>query len=89
MQIVCTIFAPSFMKAAFFITFIRIVTIISPEYSRLSPRIYTSLFVTVDGIALIVQSIGGGMAATTETRQGSEDGSHVMVGGIILQMARM
>ncbi|KAG8990458.1 hypothetical protein FRB94_000290 [Tulasnella sp. JGI-2019a] len=87
MQIVCTIFAPSFMTAAFFVTFVRIVTIIGPEYSRLSPRIYTALFVGVDVIALVIQSIGGGMAASANTAQGSESGSHVMVGGIILQMA--
>ncbi|KAG8990457.1 hypothetical protein FRB94_000291 [Tulasnella sp. JGI-2019a] len=87
MQIVCTIFAPSFMTAAFFITFIHIITIIGPEYSRLSPMIYSSLFVGVDVIALIIQSVGGGMAATASTHQGSANGAHVMVGGIILQMA--
>ncbi|KAG8867453.1 hypothetical protein FRB97_003337 [Tulasnella sp. 331] len=76
-----------FMTAAFFITFVRIIIIIGPEYSRLSPRIYTYLFVGVDVVALVIQSIGGGMAATANTPSGSQNGAHVMVGGIILQMA--
>ncbi|KAG9035790.1 hypothetical protein FRB95_010558 [Tulasnella sp. JGI-2019a] len=86
MQIVCTIFGPSFMTAAFFIIFVCIIRIIGPEYSRLSPRIYTYLFVGTDVTALLIQSIGGAMAATANTPSGSATGAHVMVGGIILQM---
>ncbi|KAG8995391.1 hypothetical protein FRB94_009182 [Tulasnella sp. JGI-2019a] len=86
MQVVCTIFGPSFMTAAFFIVFVRIVRIVGPEYSRLSPRIYTYLFVGTDVTALFIQSVGGGMAATANTPSGSATGAHVMVGGIILQM---
>ncbi|KAG8855594.1 hypothetical protein FRB96_006788 [Tulasnella sp. 330] len=86
MQIVCTIFGPSFMTAAFFIIFVRIIRIIGPEYSRLSPKIYTYLFVGTDVTALLIQSIGGAMAATANTPSGSATGAHVMVGGIILQM---
>ncbi|KAG8995735.1 hypothetical protein FRB94_008789 [Tulasnella sp. JGI-2019a] len=86
MQIVCTIFGPSFMTAAFFIIFVRIIRIVGPEYSRLSPRIYTYLFVGTDVTALLIQSIGGAMAATANTPSGSATGAHVMVGGIILQM---
>ncbi|KAG8980886.1 hypothetical protein FRB95_009301 [Tulasnella sp. JGI-2019a] len=86
MQIVCTIFGPSFMTAAFFIIFVRIIRIIGPEYSRLSPRIYTYLFVGTDVTALLIQSIGGAMAATANTPSGSATGAHVMVGGILLQM---
>ncbi|KAG8882346.1 hypothetical protein FRB97_008360 [Tulasnella sp. 331] len=86
MQVVCTIFGPSFMTAAFFIIFVRIIRIIGPEYSRLSPKIYTCLFVGTDVTALLIQSIGGAMAATSNTPSGSATGAHVMVGGIILQM---
>ncbi|KAG8890011.1 hypothetical protein FRB98_001446 [Tulasnella sp. 332] len=86
MQIVCTIFGPSFMTAAFFIIFVRIIRIVGPEYSRLSPRIYSYLFVGTDVTALLIQSIGGAMAATANTPAGSATGAHVMVGGIILQM---
>jgi hypothetical protein len=87
MQICCTIFAPSFMTAAMFIIFVRIIRIVGPEYSRLSPKLYTWLFVGVDLIALVIQSIGGGQAASANTPQGAANGAHVMVGGIILQMA--
>ncbi|KAG8985938.1 hypothetical protein FRB94_004803 [Tulasnella sp. JGI-2019a] len=86
MQIVCTIFGPSFMTAGFFIIFVRIVGIVGSEYSRLSPKIYTYLFVGTDVTALLIQSVGGAMAATANTPSGSQSGAHVMVGGIILQM---
>ncbi|KAG8879958.1 hypothetical protein FRB97_001257 [Tulasnella sp. 331] len=87
MQICCTIFAPSFMTAAMFIIFVKIVIQIGPEYSRLTPKAYTYLFVGVDFVALVIQAIGGGQAATAATPQGSQNGAHVMVGGIIIQMA--
>ncbi|KAG8878900.1 hypothetical protein FRB98_005913 [Tulasnella sp. 332] len=74
------------MTAAFFFIFVRIIRIIGPEYSRLSPRICTYLFVGTDVTALLIQPIGGAMAATANTPSGSATGAHVMVGGIILQM---
>ncbi|KAG9008964.1 hypothetical protein FRB94_005529 [Tulasnella sp. JGI-2019a] len=86
MQIVCTIFGPSFMTAAFFIVFVRIIRMVGPEYSRLSPSIYTFLFVGTDVAALLIQSIGGAIAATADTHAGSATGAHIMVGGIVLQM---
>jgi len=87
MQICCTIFAPSFMTAAMFIIFVRIIMIVGPEYSRLTPKIYSYLFVGVDLVALVIQSIGGAQAASASTPQGSSNGAHIMVGGIIVQMA--
>jgi len=87
MQICCTIFAPSFMTAGLFIIFVRIIVMVGPEYSRLTPKLYSWLFIGVDVVALVIQSIGGAQAAMASTTQGSQDGAHVMVGGIILQMA--
>jgi len=86
-QICCTIFAPSFMTAAMFIIFVRIVLLVGEEYSRLTPKIYSYFFVGVDLIALIIQAIGGGKAASANTSEGAQNGAHIMVGGIILQMA--
>ncbi|KAG8855591.1 hypothetical protein FRB96_006785 [Tulasnella sp. 330] len=85
-QIVCTIFGPSFMTAAFFIMYVRIVRIVGEEYSRFSPRRYTRLFVGTDVFALLTQSVGGAMASGTSDATQIQNGTHVMVGGIILQL---
>ncbi|KAG9027896.1 hypothetical protein FRB95_007094 [Tulasnella sp. JGI-2019a] len=87
MQICCTIFAPSFMTAAMFIIFVKIIVKIGPEYSRLTPKLYTYLFVGVDTVALVIQSIGGAQAAQALTPKNAQKGARVMVGGIIVQMA--
>jgi len=42
--------------------------------------------VGVDFVALLIQAIGGGQAATAPTPQDSQHGAHVMVGGIVIQM---
>ncbi|KAG8910932.1 hypothetical protein FRC01_006041 [Tulasnella sp. 417] len=86
-SICSTIIAPSFMTAAMFIIMGRIIGLVGEEYSRLRPRTYSILFVTADFAALIVQSVGGAAAAMADTHEASEKGSHVMVAGIIIQMA--
>ncbi|KAG8903867.1 hypothetical protein FRB99_002636 [Tulasnella sp. 403] len=86
-QICCTIIAPSFMTAAMFIMFGRIMNLIGPQYSRLSMRLYSIIFVGGDLAALTIQGIGGGSAASADTNEGAENGAHIMVAGIIVQMA--
>lgn len=40
-----------------------------------------------DSIALIVQAVGGGIASSATTLQGTVDGGHIMLGGIVFQLA--
>ncbi|EJT97904.1 RTA1 like protein [Dacryopinax primogenitus] len=95
MQITTTIMAPSFMTAANFLILGIIISRLGVQYSRLSPRAYSIVFITADLVALIVQAIGGGMASVavqneTKGKSGNpENGAHIMVGGIIWQMAAM
>ncbi|PPQ82458.1 hypothetical protein CVT25_007255 [Psilocybe cyanescens] len=86
MQITCTIIAPTFLLAANFVILGRIIRTLGPDYSRITPKRYTILFCTSDVVTLVIQAIGGGMAASANTNAGSNTGSHVMLVGIILQL---
>ncbi|KAJ6528733.1 RTA1 like protein [Mycena vulgaris] len=86
-QIVCTIMGPTPLAAANFIILGRVINHLGPVYSRLSPKLYTGLFLCCDIISLVVQGIGGGMAAgAVNQHMNPEKGGHVMLGGIVFQM---
>ncbi|KAJ7676958.1 RTA1 like protein-domain-containing protein [Mycena polygramma] len=87
MQIVCTIIGPTPLAAANFIILGRIINRLGPAYSRLSPKLYTILFLCCDLISLIVQAIGGGAAAeAVNMHRNPAKGGDIMLGGIIFQM---
>ncbi|KAG8857195.1 hypothetical protein FRB96_005869 [Tulasnella sp. 330] len=87
MQICCTITAPSFMAAGMFFTLGVVVNRIGPEYSRLRPRVFSSVFIACDILSLVIQAIGGASASIAfENGKNSLNGTHVMVAGIIFQM---
>lgn len=51
---------------------------------------YLWIFCTCDVVSLVIQAIGGGMAATAVAKtppSKSENGTHIMVAGIVFQMA--
>ncbi|KAI0057327.1 RTA1-domain-containing protein [Artomyces pyxidatus] len=88
MQIVTTIIAPTPLVAANFIMLGQIIRRLGARYSRLSARWYTILFVSCDLIALVVQAIGGASAATAvQTGKNPGPGGHIMLGGIVFQLA--
>ncbi|KAK7024815.1 RTA1-like protein [Favolaschia claudopus] len=85
MQVTSTIIAPTPLIAVNFILLGRIVSRLGPCYSRLSPKLYTRIFLTCDIIALIVQGGGGGIAASSHKRETVDLGGNIMLGGIIFQ----
>ncbi|KZT61020.1 RTA1 like protein [Calocera cornea HHB12733] len=92
MQMTTTIIAPSFMTAGNFLILGILLSRFGPQYSRLSPKWYSIVFVTADLIALIVQAVGGATAsiAVQEVpRQSPDNGAHIMLGGIFLQIVAM
>ncbi|OCH96123.1 RTA1-domain-containing protein [Obba rivulosa] len=89
MQIAVTIIAPTPFVAAIFILFSRIVQRLGPAYSRLSPRLYSRIFFTADFVCLLVQAVGGGIAATANTNSGANLGGNIMLAGIVLQMVSL
>ncbi|KAH7338437.1 RTA1 like protein-domain-containing protein [Rhizoctonia solani] len=86
MQISTTIIAPSFMTAAMFLILPKIINELGVEFSRMPPKLYSIIFITADVTALVIQAIGGAMASIANTLEGAEQGSHVMLGGIVIQL---
>ncbi|KAF8609445.1 RTA1-domain-containing protein [Ceratobasidium sp. AG-I] len=87
MQICCTILAPSFMTAASFVILGMVIRKLGYHYSRLSPKLYTIIFILCDLIALVIQAIGGaGASIAVQTGGDPEKGAKIMVAGIIFQM---
>ncbi|KAI0756944.1 RTA1-like protein [Daedaleopsis nitida] len=86
-QIVCTIIAPTPLIGAIFIAFGRMSALVGENYSRLSARLYSRIFLTVDMVALVIQSAGGGIAATAGmNRDVGRLGSNIMLAGIVFQL---
>ncbi|KAF8496744.1 RTA1-like protein [Russula emetica] len=83
------VIAPTPLLAANFILLGRIIRRLGPQYSRLTPRRYTIIFVSFDIISLLVQAMGAGIASGS-TSSGSQTqahlGSDIALGGTIFQL---
>ncbi|RPD82508.1 RTA1 like protein [Lentinus tigrinus ALCF2SS1-7] len=90
-QIVCTIVAPTPLIGAIFITFGRVIKQIGLKYSRLNARLYSRIFLTCDVVGFLVQSVGGGIAASAPEAHPEIGrlGSNIMLSGIVFQLASL
>ncbi|KAI0710518.1 RTA1-domain-containing protein [Earliella scabrosa] len=87
MQITTTILAPTPLIAANFIILGQIITRLGQQYSRLSAKWYTIIFLTCDIVALVVQAVGGARASIAlQKNNDPEPGGHIMLGGIVFQL---
>lgn len=87
MQICCLVLAPSFFAAALYLTLKDMVRAIGPQFSPIKPKLYPWIFMSCDLMSLVLQGAGGGIAASATTPKGSDDGGHIMLAGIIFQVA--
>ncbi|KIJ63599.1 hypothetical protein HYDPIDRAFT_29392 [Hydnomerulius pinastri MD-312] len=86
-QISATITGPTPLIAANFVILEYIIKTLGPRYSRLTPKLYTILFVTSDAISLTIQGVGGATAALAAGNGNDPTtGGNIMLIGIILQM---
>ncbi|GAA5911195.1 hypothetical protein JCM8208_005755 [Rhodotorula glutinis] len=92
MQICCLIIGPTFFSASLYWAGGIIIEHVAKEKSWLSGKWFKTVFLTADVVSLVVQAVGGGMAGsavgTTNEKQ-SEDGSNIMLAGIVFQLAVM
>ncbi|KAI6127291.1 RTA1 like protein-domain-containing protein, partial [Pisolithus sp. B1] len=89
-QLVGTILAPTPFLAANFLVLGKIISHLGPEYSRLSPKLYTLIFCTFDVICLIIQAVGGAMAANeVNQNQNPDSGGNIMLIGVTIQLCAM
>lgn len=87
-QICCIIIAPTFICAAIYLTLKHVSLALNPSLSRLAPRWYPRLFLPADLSCLIVQAIGGGVAAAAkrDDPQAAESGNRTIIAGVALQV---
>ncbi|KAK8057593.1 hypothetical protein PG996_011530 [Apiospora saccharicola] len=90
MQVVTLIIAPLFFTAALYMLLGQLIQIFGPESSMLSARMYTITFLSGNFVALIIQIVGGAMAASASRRGNSPTaGANTMIAGIVFQLATM
>ncbi|KAF1960636.1 sphingoid long-chain base transporter RSB1 [Byssothecium circinans] len=86
-QVVLLIFAPSFLAAGIYLTLKHIVIHVGEPWSRLRPNFYTYIFIGCDVTSLVLQSLGGAMAAMGGTNKSQIDlGTNIMLAGIVWQV---
>ncbi|ODQ65831.1 RTA1-domain-containing protein [Nadsonia fulvescens var. elongata DSM 6958] len=89
-QIICLTLGPAFMMGGVYYIFGKLVIIWGEQYSKLKPMWYSILFIICDVISIVLQAIGGGMAAVAvQNRKDTKPGTHIMVGGLAFQVASM
>lgn len=92
MQICCLVLAPSFLAAGIYLTLKHMVLYCGPEYSRLKAKWYPWIFIGSDLGSIIVQAIGGGVAASAKNSANPNlltAGDALIIAGIALQSVTM
>lgn len=88
-QIVTLIIAPVFFSAALYVLLRRFIIHLGPASSIISARLYTIVFCLCDFVSLVIQAIGGAKASGADTKEGQDQGTHIMVAGIAFQLVTM
>ena len=90
LQIVALVLAPSFIAAAIDLSLKHLVLIFGRKWSRFPPRSYPWIFISADFFAIVVQAIGGSLAASGAAHPNlltaGDDG---IVAGIALQVFQL
>ena len=91
-QLCCLVIAPSFLAAGVYLVLKDVVNQCGPEYSRLPPKKYPWIFVGCDIGSIVIQAIGGGIAATAGAGSSSallNAGGDLIMAGIAFQIFTM
>ncbi|KAI1393992.1 RTA1-domain-containing protein [Hypoxylon trugodes] len=88
-QICAIILAPTLICISIYLTLKHITLSLNPSLSRLRPRLYPLIFVPADVSCLILQAIGGSLAASAgyDNPNLLLSGDRVIIAGIALQSA--
>ncbi|KAJ4285984.1 hypothetical protein N0V88_008171 [Collariella sp. IMI 366227] len=88
MQIVAIILGPTLVCVGLYLTLKHAVNALNRSLSRIAPRVYPLFFVPADFSCLVVQAIGGGIAATADRGQKTllQHGNRTIMAGIVLQV---
>ncbi|KAH8693897.1 putative RTA1 domain protein [Talaromyces proteolyticus] len=88
MQLALLTMAPAFTTAGIYGILGLMIPIIGQDKSPLSPKLYLTIFMTVDFFSLLLQAVGGGLAGAAFSKNMSPwPGTYTIVAGIIWQLA--
>ena len=87
-QIVAIVLGPTLLCIGLYLTLRHAVTALNLNLSRVSPKLYPAFFVPADVSCLIIQAIGGGVAASAGKKNPSlvQHGNRIIMAGIVLQV---
>lgn len=91
-QIITLTIAPAFIMAGIYYLLAKLIVVHGHgrTFSMLKPIWYSYIFVICDVLSLVIQAIGGGMAAVAVIDfEDTDSGTHVMVAGIAFQVVSM
>jgi hypothetical protein len=91
LQICALVLGPSFVAAAIYLTLKHFVLYCGPQYSLIKARLYPWIFVGCDFGSMVLQGIGGGLAAAggTKNQKLIDGGNKMIVAGIAFQVVTM
>lgn len=88
LQIITLIFAPTLVCASIYITLKHVALALNPALSRVNPKRLPVFFVPADVSCLVIQAVGGGLAASGDSNMSLLNaGNNVIILGICLQVA--
>lgn len=87
--LVCLTIGPAFLTASIYLCLGRIVIVYGQNISRFSPKFYTLTFMVCDFISLLLQAVGGALAATQDANDPSRDGINIMMAGLAFQVVSL
>lgn len=87
-QISSIVLAPTLVCISIYLTLKHLCTALNPSLSRIRPKWYPYLFVPFDISCLLIQAIGGAIAASASTTNRTliDAGNHSIIAGIALQV---
>lgn len=78
---------PAFLSASIYLCLARIIGVYGQHLSRFRPKTYTKIFIGCDFFSLVLQSIGGGMAASAASgSDAAKTGVNIMIAGLVFQV---
>ncbi|KAH7122073.1 RTA1 like protein-domain-containing protein [Dactylonectria estremocensis] len=94
LQILFLILAPTLIAAAISLTFKHLVLYYGPQYSTIRPRLYPWVFVGSDFVSIVIQGIGGAVAASASTGDDPDPkkadlGNNLLIAGVSFQVVNM
>ncbi|KAI0463192.1 hypothetical protein LJB42_003212 [Komagataella kurtzmanii] len=89
-QIISLTLAPAFIMGGIYYMLAKLCSIFGEGHSKLKPMSYAKIFIVCDVVSIIIQAVGGGMAASAAANyENADTGTHIMVAGLAFQVASM